>query len=435
MLLENCRIFDGKGIKKGSISTNENIISEIGKALKKGRDEEKIDVKERLILPGLICAHTHAYSAFAFSFPIKGKPKSFGEILKKLWWPLDQCLDKQSIYWSAILTGIRYLRNGVTTLIDHHASPNALSGSLPELTRGFKEIGIRACLSYEVSDRYGTIKTKEAIAENERFIKGWGKGKRDELISALFGLHSSFTLNLETLRECAEAAKKLDVGFHLHLAEGKIDEINSLKRFNKSLVNHLKEEGILSSKTLAAHCVNLKEKDIKLLKEIKIKVITNPRSNAANGVGIMPLKQMMEEGIRVGIGNDAYGYDMLEEVKALQFMQSLRLKNPSALSPKSLNNIMFINNSSIASNLFKRKVGQIKEGAYADLVILDIKPFTNELNLMNLDSSLINSVMVAGRWIIKNKRFLNGLGKYEEGIEKTAERIREKALEMRRRKG
>lgn len=424
MLLENCSIFDGKTIKKGSIKINENVIDKIGKA-KKEREEERIDLREKLVLPGLICAHTHAYGAFAFAFPVNGKPEDLQEILKKLWWPLDQCLDRESVYWSGVLTGLRYLKNGVTTIIDHHASPNFLRGSLSTLAEGFKEIGTRACLSYEVTDRYGKNKAEEAIRENESFIREYGYGRKDEMISALFGLHASFTLSSETLKRCTEKAK---TGFHLHLGEGRVDGLDSLDRFKKPLVQHLKDEGILDENTLAAHCVNLNGNDIKTLRETNVNVITNPRSNANNGVGIMDLDTMLRKKIRVGIGNDGLGYDMLEEIKSLQIMQSLRAKKPSVLSSKVLNDTLFLNNSRIASNLFKRRVGQLIEGAYADLVIMDVKPFSSELNLMSLDSSLIDSVMVNGRWTIRNKKFVFDVEKYEEKIEKTAERIREKTF-------
>ena len=421
MLLENCSIFDGKTIKKGPISIDENVICS---KIKKERGEEKMDLREKLVLPGLICAHTHAYSAFAFAFPVKGRSENLQEILKNLWWPLDQCLDKESVYWSGVLTGIRYLKNGVTTIIDHHASPNFLKGSLSTLAEGFKEIGIRSCLSYEVTDRYGENKTEEAIRENESFIKEYGYGRKDEMISALFGLHASFTLSAETLRKCAERAK---AGFHLHVGEGKVDGIDALDRFKKPLVQHLKDEGILNEKSLAIHCVNLNGNEIKTLRETNANVITNPRSNANNGVGIMPLDAMLRKKIRVGIGNDGLGYDMLEEIKSLQFMQSLRAKKVSVLSSKVLNDTLFSNNSRIASSLFRRGVGQIIEGAYADLVVMDVRPSGNELNLMSLDSSLIDSVMVNGRWIIRNKKFVFDVKKYEEKIETVASKISEKA--------
>ncbi len=427
MILENCSIFDGKTIQERSISIDGDVISKIGKGFIKARDEEKINVKERLVLPGFICAHAHAYSAFAFAFPVKGQSKDLKELLKNLWWPLDQTLDREGVYQSAVLTGIRYLRNGVTTILDHHASPNALRGSLSTLAEGFKEVGMRSCLSYEVTDRYGEDKAEEAIKENEEFAKEFGGGIKDEMVSALFGLHASFTLSSESLQKCREIARKLDIGFHLHLAEGSVDVIDARRRFKKPLVQHLRDEGILNEKTLAAHCVNLNKEDIKALGRTNAKVITNPRSNANNGVGIMPLDAIMQEKILVGIGNDGLEYDMFEEIKALQYMQSLKAEKPSALSPEVLNEILFINNSKIASNLFKREVGRISEGAYADLAILDSKPFGEKFNLTNLDSSLIDSVMVNGKWVIKEKKFVFDVARYEEGVRKTAERMRERA--------
>jgi putative selenium metabolism protein SsnA len=421
MILENCCIFDGKRIQKGSISIEGNVIERAGR-VEQGdcRDHgERVDLGGRLVMPGLICAHGHAYSAFGYALPRRESSDLEG-ILKNFWWPLDQSLDRESIYWSAVLTGIRYLKNGVTTIIDHHASGNFVSGSLSTLAKGFGEVGIRACLSYEVTDRYGKSRAKEAIRENKRFIKRYGRGDRDEMISSLFGLHASFTLSSDTLQECREIAG--DTGFHLHLAEGEIDARDSMRRFGKPLVQHLKDEGILDEKTLAAHCVYLDKKDIEAVGKTDVKVITNPRSNANNGVGIMPLRDLIKEGVTVGIGNDGLGYDMLEEAKALQLMQSLKAGRPSALSPEVLTGILFENNSKIASNLFRRGTGRISEGAYADLVVMDLKHFSGELNMV--DSSLIDSVMVDGKWIIKDKFF--DVEKYGGGIEKSANRVKEK---------
>ena len=412
MILEDCNIFDGRAVVGGSIEIDGNVIGKVGRVEKVGG--ERVDVKGRLVLPGLICAHGHAYSAFAFSQ--KGKSSDFLGALQNFWCPLDQSLDRETVYWSAVLTGLSYLRNGVTIIIDHHASPNFLRGSLSTLAKGFREVGIRSCLSYEVTDRYGERKAEEAIKENERFIREYGGGEKDESVSALFGLHASFTLNRETLQRCADLAKKLCVGFHLHLAEGKVDAADAKERFGKSLVEHLKDEGILNGKTLAAHCVDLDGVQIKNLGETGARVITNPRSNANNGVGIMNLEDMVREGILVGIGNDGLGYDMLEEIKSLQFMQSLRAKKPSVLSLEILNEVLFSNNSKIASDLFKRRVGEIKEGAYADLVIMDSKPYSSSSNLANMDSSMVDSVMVDGKWVIRHKKFLSDVERYTEKI-------------------
>jgi putative selenium metabolism protein SsnA len=431
MLLENCSYYTERKIRKGSILIDENIIEEVGKHSLRSRvseNEEKIDLKDRLVIPGIICAHTHAYSAFAFAFKPTGEIKTFYDQLAKFWWPLDQSLDREMVYHSALFTAAEYLRHGVTTIFDHHASPNALNGSLELLASGFKEGGIRSSLSYEVTDRYGKNKAKEAISENENFAKKYRGGKKDEMLSAQIGLHASFTLNETTLEKCQEIAERLGVGLHFHLAEGKIDQEDSKKRFGKSAVRRFYDRGILNERSIAAHCVNLSNRDMNLLAKTGVWAITNPRSNANNGVGIAPVERMQKKNIKIGIGNDGLGHNMLEEAKDLVYMQNAGERRPSFFNPKNSEDILFKNNSELASSCFKRGVGEIKKGFYADLVIFDFKPLSNSIDIMNLDSSNISSVIVNGTFVIRDKKFHLDPEKYTKFFEKSVEKLEESCL-------
>ena len=426
MLLENCSYYaDGK-VRKGSILIEGNLIEEVKKRNSKNgipRNEEKVDLNGKLVIPGIICAHTHAYSGFAFAFKPTGKIKTFYDQLSKFWWPLDQSLDREMIYHSALFTAIEYLKHGVTTIFDHHASPNALSGSLELLAKGFKEIGIRSSLCYEVSDRYGQSKAEEALAENENFAKKYRGGKKDEMLSAKIGLHASFTLDESTLEKCMEIADRLKVGMHFHLAEGKIDQDDCKERFGKSAAQRLYDSGALNKNSLAAHCVNLSDEDMKLLAKTGVWAITNPRSNANNGVGTAPIDRMQNQKIRIGIGNDGLGHDMLEEVKDLVYMQNARKKKPSFFNQKIAEDILFKNNSRLASECFGRGVGKIKKGFYADLVIFDFKPLSSSIDIMNIGSPKISSVMVNGTFVIREKKFQSDLGKYTKLFERSVEKL------------
>ncbi len=404
MLLKNCKYMDNGKIRKGSIriGVENGIIEDVGD-LKPEADEE--DLKGRVVIPGMICYHAHAYSALAFAFNLREKPRDFESILKNLWWPLDSMLDREAVYCSGVLTAMEYLRHGVTTIFDHHASKNFIRGSLNELKKGFERIGIRGSLCYEITDRYGERKAREAIDENESFIKQ-NRG--------LIGLHASFTLSDETLARCAELAEELDAGVHVHLAEGKIDNKDAVDRGYKSAADRLNTFGMLNRKSIMAHCVNVSRRDIKLLKDTN--VATCPGSNANNGVGIMDLKAMLNEGINVVLGNDSFGYDMLEEAKRLSFLQNLR----RPLEDRIFKTISF--NSDLASNLLNRRVGKIEKGYSADLVVLR--------NWFNMESLSIEHVMVNGKWVIKNREFVNDLAEDIKRIRRAAERIDEKSSQV-----
>jgi len=406
MLLENCRYRTQNGaIKRGNIRIEGGIIEDVGD-LKVGRDEDIEDLNGKLVIPGLICYHSHAYSALAFAFNVKEKPRGFESILKNLWWPLDSTLDREEVYCSGVLTAMEYLRHGVTTIFDHHASKNFIRGSLDELKRAFERVGIRGSLSYEVTDRYGEDKAKEAIKENEEFIKRNG---------GLVGLHASFTLSDETLAICAEVAEKLGTGFHVHLAEGEIDNRDAIKRGYRSAADRLDRFGVLKENSIVAHCVNVSAEDIGLLK--RTNVVTCPGSNANNGVGIMDLETMVQEGINVVLGNDSFGYDMIEEAKRLSFLQNLRAKERCQI----LADVLF--NSGLASKLLGRKMGKIDTGYSADLLV--------SRDWFSMESMDIEHVMVDGRWIVKDRKFVKDLDEDINRIKKAAERIDEKSQDVR----
>jgi len=406
MLLENCRYRTPEGvIKEGSIRIEHGIIETVGDITSE-RGESTEDMKGKLVIPGLICYHTHAYSALAFAFHTKERPRDFESILKNLWWPLDSVLDREEVYCSGLLTAMEYLRHGVTTIFDHHASKNFIAGSLEELRRGFERIGIRGSLSYEVTDRYGEEKAKEAIRENEDNIKRNG---------GLVGLHASFTLSDETLAKCAELAEKLDTGFHLHLAEGKIDNRDAVERGYRSAADRLNRFGVLNENSIVAHCVNVSADDIRLLK--RTNVATCPGSNANNGVGIMDLKKMLDEKIDVVLGNDSFGYDMLEEARRLSFLQNLRAKEQRHIF------IDALFRGDVASKLLDRKVGKIERGYSADLVVLKDWPAIESMDMEH--------VMVDGRWIIRDGKFVNDVSEDLKRIRRVAGNIREKSSDQK----
>ena len=166
--------------------------------------EEQINANGQYVFPGNICAHTHFYGAFARGMAIPGSaPKDFPEILQKLWWPLDKALTLEDVKASALVMLVDAIRNGTTTLIDHHASPNAIQGSLDVIADAIDESGLRGVLCYEVTDRDGRDKAKDGIDENLRFME---RVSREEIaggrVGAAFGLHASLTLSDETLDIC-----------------------------------------------------------------------------------------------------------------------------------------------------------------------------------------------------------------------------------------
>src|SRR5262245_27320196 len=212
-----------------AIMIQEGVIQAIGTSADlKSRfpQEERLDARGQLVMPGNICAHTHFYGAYARGMAIPGAaPEDFPQILERLWWPLDKALDRDTVRASALVSLVDAVKHGTTTLIDHHASPNFIESSLDVITKAVGESGLRAVLCYEVTDRDGDEKMHAGIAENIRFMRA----NRPSRIGATFGMHASLTLSDAALRACVDATAA-DDGFHIHVAEHEADEEDSIKR-------------------------------------------------------------------------------------------------------------------------------------------------------------------------------------------------------------
>ncbi|MCU0503886.1 MAG: amidohydrolase family protein, partial [Anaerolineae bacterium] len=259
-------------ISDGAIYVEGDTIAEVGATAAlaaKYPTAERLDAAGKLILPGSICGHTHFYGAFARGMAIPGAPATnFVEILERLWWKLDRALLWDDIRASALICLVDAIRHGCTTLIDHHASPNVIDGSLDIIADAVKETGLRASLCYEVTDRNGMAGAAAGISENVRFIKRC-LSQPDPQLAASFGLHAALTLSDQTLEASARAVEGLAArtGFHIHVAEDKADEDQSLRKYNLRVVERLRNFGILGPRSIAVHCVHLDEYEKDMLKE------------------------------------------------------------------------------------------------------------------------------------------------------------------------
>ena len=376
-------------------------------------DAEKIDAKGQLVLPGSICGHTHFYGAFARGMGIPGTPaKNFIEILEKLWWRLDRALDADSIRLSALVCLIDAIRNGTTTLIDHHASPNLIDGSLDICADAIVQAGLRVCECYEVTDRNGPDGAKAGIAENVRFAKSLA-ARQSPLLAASFGLHASFTVGPATLDRCVAEAHALGLGFHVHVAEDAADEVDAERKYGLRVGEHLRAMNILGAKTLSAHCVHVNEAEIALLAKTKTKVSHQPRSNMNNAVGTAPVQAMLDAGVTVGLGNDGMSNNMYSEMKAAYFVHKANAPDPRAMSGDTVTHLAYENNAQIASLFWPKPVGELTPGAYADIVFLDYFPYT-PLTAGNLpwqiifgvDGTHVTTTIVGGKVLMRDRVLL-----------------------------
>lgn len=400
----------------GCVVIEGNVIKEIGKT-KEMKEKysyyEFIDANKKVIMPGLINTHMHIYSSFARGMAVPGKPsENFMEILENLWWRLDKKLTLEDTKYSAYATYIDCIKNGVTTVFDHHASPFAIEGSLFTIKDVAKDLGIRTNLCYEVSDRDGLKTIDQGIWENVNFIK-FAQNDESDMVKGMFGLHAAFTLSDETLEKCANEMANLDAGYHVHTAEGIDDVIITKEKYNKKVVQRLNDFNILNDKTIAVHCIHIDSEEMELIKENKSFVVHNPESNMGNAVGCAPVVHLLNKGITVGLGTDGYTSDMFESLKVANIIHKHQLRDPRvgwAEAPT----MLFENNRKIASKHYKKDLGVLKEGAYADVIVVDYIPHTplnenteNGHIIFGMTGRSVDTTIINGKVLMKDRILLN----------------------------
>jgi putative selenium metabolism protein SsnA len=396
----------------GSVVTEGERVVAVGKAAEmtsRYPDAEVVDCSGKIILPGFICTHHHFYSTMARGMAPPGEPASnFVEILERLWWKLDMALSEEDITLSTQIPLIECIRNGTTTIIDHHASPSYREGSLDLIEQAVRQAGLRASLCYEVSDRN---KPGAGIAENERFIKKVGKG--DGQIASMMGLHASFTVSDETVETCVGIAKDAGVGCHIHVAEDAADREDSLTKFGVPTVNRLHSLGVTGEKSIFVHCVHIDEDEMEVLANTDTIVVHNPESNMNNAVGVTKLLKLLRKGILVGLGTDGMSSDMLSQMRCAYLLHRLDNLDPKVAFLEAPQ-ILLWNNAEIANRQFGLQLGEIAEGSPADLAIIDYYPPTplDENNFLGhlifgIVDATVDTTVCKGTILMRDKQILS----------------------------
>lgn len=378
-------------------------------------DDERLDAGGQYVMPGNICAHTHFYGAYARGLAIPGAPaKDFPEILQKLWWPLDRSLTQEDVRASAEVMLVDAIKHGTTTLLDHHASPNAIDGSLDVIAEVVERFGVRAALCYEVTDRDGPEKARKGIVENVRFIERIARGETaGGRLGATFGLHAGLTLLDATLDACRQAAPA-GVGFHIHVAESDADEYDSLQKSGLRVVDRLSRHGILGPNTIVVHAVHVDAREACLLAESGSWVTHQPRSNMNNAVGVADVESLLRLGVNVCIGTDGFSSTMWEEWKTTYLLHKIWRRDPRRMNGADVARMGIYNNARLAARFFPAApLGVLAPGAAADLIFVDYHPHT-PLTAGNLpwqiifgfNESMVTTTMVAGKTLMRDRKLL-----------------------------
>ena len=397
LLVGNGKVFtrgsEPKMLENGSVAIEGTKVLELGDTQDlraKYPDAQWMDAQGKLIMPGLINAHDHIYSAFSRGLSIQGyNPHNFLDILDGMWWTIDRHLTLEDTKMSAMATYLDCIRCGVTTVFDHHASYGGIQGSLFAIAEAAKELGMRTCLCYEVSDRDGEEKMQAAVKENADFLAFCQKDETD-MVKGMMGMHASFTLSDKTLDLCRENTPA-GVGCHIHVAEGMTDVYDSLKKYGKRVIQRLYDHDLLGEKTITGHCIHVNGLEMEILKDTNTMVVHNPESNMGNAVGCPPTLEMMRRGILCGLGTDGYTQDMFESMKVANILHKHNLCDPTVAWGE-VPQMLFYGNAEIGARYFSSKLGVLEPGAAADVIVVDYDPLT-PLHADNLNGHCLFGMM------------------------------------------
>lgn len=377
---------------------------------------EEVDAHGGVIMPGLVNAHTHIYSGLARGLAIQGcNPTNFLENLEQQWWNIDRHLTMDGTKACAYATILDSIRDGVTTIFDHHASFAEIPGTLFAIKDVAEETGMRSCLCYESSDRDGEEKFEQSIRENAEFAQ-WAHDQQQQgnhMVAAMFGGHATFTLSDKSMDRMAEANNGL-TGFHVHVCEGMNDVWDSRQnRGGITPVERLLQHGLLGPKTMLGHCIHVTPAEMDMIAETKTRIVNNPESNMGNAVGCAPVLEFFRRGIEVCMGTDAYTHDMLESLKVFLTIQRHNAAMPNVAWVEAMT-MLFQNNPKIASEYFGRTIGVLAPGAAADVIVMDYPVFT-PFSEENVDGHMLFGMMgkncrttiINGRVVYRNREFVD----------------------------
>jgi putative selenium metabolism protein SsnA len=387
---------------------------------------ESVDATGQIVMPGLVCSHSHLYGMLLRGASLSVAPPSdFTQILQRIWWPLDEAMNYEDAYASALVATVEFAKSGVTLFADTYSGPNSISGVLDKICDAVESIGIRGFLAFEVTERHSKDEGLSGVKENARFAEIISK-KPDAKTKALFSIHASFTVSDELIRDIKKTAERFHSPITIHASEGLVDLYHNLETYGKRTIERLSDVGLLGPNVILAHCVHLNAKEIDLIARTKTGVAHNPMSNMLNAVGVSPVQRMIAQKVTVGLGNDGYVFDMFENMRTTFLLHRLYNKDPNAIDAYSVLEMATINGAKLYG--MEKDVGSIEVGKKADIILIKPNilptPLTSDTAVNHIINTVsgddVEHVFVGGKQIVKNKRLLSFDEQHAQEISQTA---------------
>jgi len=428
-------------LKDGAVSIEGDHIVAVGKTSDISRrvDVEKvIDASGKIVMPGLICSHTHLYGILLRGAPLFAKmkpPADFTQILQRVWWPVDEAMNYQDAYASALVGCLEFLKTGTTFFVDTYSGPNSIEKVLDHIAKAVKEVGIKGIIAYEATERHSREEGRRGVKENVRFIKKTGgKGK----VRGMFSIHASFTVSDDLIKWVRELANTHKVPITMHVSEGLSDVYHNMERYGKQTIERLYGVGLLGPDVVLAHCVNINHNELEILVKTGAKVVHNPMSNMLNAVGVAPVPKMLEMMIPIGLGNDGYIFDGFENLRAAYLLHKVCERDPRVITPLQTIEMATIRGAELYG--LEKEIGSIEVGKKADMIIIKPDILPTPLTSQSVYGHLVNTVdgddvettVVDGKLLMENRKVLTVNEEEAEKIaQKTAAQLWRRLEEVR----
>jgi putative selenium metabolism protein SsnA len=403
-----------------SVAIEKGRIVEIGRTVDLQREHSSADVLDasgRIVMPGIICSHSHLYGMLLRGASLKITPPSdFTQILQRLWWPVDEAMNFEDAYASALVASVEFAKSGVTTFADTYSGPNSISRVLDHIARAVEEVGIRGFIAFESTERHSKDEGDRGVQENVRFAEKM-VSRPESKAKPLFSIHASFTVSDDLIKRVRTQAAKYQAPITIHTSEGLGDLHHNLENYGKRTVERLRDVGLLRPNVVLAHCVNLDENEINILAQTSTGVAHNPMSNMLNAVGVAPILRMLEKKINVGLGNDGYIFDMFENMRSAFLLHRVYHRDANAINPYAIIEMATVKGARLYG--MEKEIGSIEPGKRADIIIIKPSVLPTPLNAGSVTGHLINTVdgddvetvLTDGNPIVKNKQLLT----FDEG--------------------
>ena len=402
---------DRRVIVGGSIAIENGHITAVGRNIKlKDKPEETIDAKGKVVIPGLICSHTHLHCAFLHGFPAGISPSDFSQVLRQIRWPFEGAMTREDAYVSALAGSLKFIKSGVTFIANTYPGPSAVSGSLDRISSAIESAGIRGIIGFDITERSTSAEAERGVRENEHFLRKI-KRERARKTHGMFSVHASPAVSDELLYHIRELASRYGVQITIQASESLAELYSGYEKFGKRVIERLNDIRMLGPDVVLAHCVHVNRSELAIVKKTGTKVAHVPVSDMLNAVGVAPVVEMMGVGIPLGLGDDGYFLDAFQNIRLARLLHKLVNRDPSAMSPGEVLGMATTGGAELYG--LRDKMGSLEPGKLADVVILNPSSMPTPIvrenaleQLVNFDRDAVGTVVVGGTIVMRQGEVL-----------------------------